>query len=157
MIGRARDADVVLEDAEVSRHHAKVTPASDGSAIVEDLGSANGTFVNNNQLYSAARLDPGDELLLGTTLIQARDRRDALTQGSAVRAIPAGLAHAPRKPSYVDPAVITGEAAPADAGHDDTPQLDKFLDVRVRRRAQLAPLALFVLVAIVLIIYFAST
>jgi hypothetical protein len=34
--------------------------------------------------------------------------------------------------------------------------VDKYLDVSVRRRANLAPLALFVLIAIVLIIYFAS-
>ena len=154
VIGRAPDADLVLQDGEVSRHHARVTPAADGSAIVEDLGSSNGTFVNNAQLYSRARLDPGDELLLGVTLIQARDQREAVAQGSAVRAVPAALAHPPRKPDYVDPALITGEGAPA-ARSDATPSLDKYLDVRVRRRAQLAPLALFVLVALALIIYFA--
>ncbi len=154
MIGRAPDADLVLEDAEVSRHHVRVAPAADGSAVVEDLGSSNGTFINNNQLYTRARLDPGDELLVGVTLIQARDQRDAVIQGSAVRAVPVALAHAARKPDYVDPAVVATGAPPV-AQSDDIPSLEKYLDVRVRRRAQLAPLALFVLVALALIIYFA--
>ncbi len=154
VIGRAQDADLVLDDAEVSRHHARVSPASDGSAVVEDLGSSNGTFVNNSQLYERARLDPGDELLIGVTLLQARDQRAAVAEGSAVRAVPAALAHAARKPDYVDPAVVATGAPPiaADAAF---PSLDKYLDVRVRRRAQLAPLAVFVLVALALIIYFA--
>ena len=63
---------------------------------------------------------------------------------------------APRAPTYVNPEVTKVEqaaAAPTKAAH---PTVDKYLDVRVRRRANLAPLALFVLIAIVLIIYFAS-
>lgn len=144
----------MLDDAEVSRHHATVRPASDGSAVVEDLGSSNGTFVNNSQLYGRARLDPGDELLVGVTLIQARDQREAVVQGSAVRAVPAALAHPPRTPDYVDPALVATAAPPA-AQSGGIPSLEKYLDVRVRRRAQLAPLALFVLVALALMIYFA--
>ncbi len=50
IIGRAPDVDMVLEDSQVSRRHAKVSPAPDGSAVVEDLGSANGTFINQNEL-----------------------------------------------------------------------------------------------------------
>ncbi len=154
ILGRAPDSDLVLEDDEVSRHHARVTPAGDGSAVVEDLGSSNGTFVNNSQLYEGARLDPGDELLIGVTLIQARDQHAAMTQGSAVRAVPAALARAPRTPDYVDQAVVA-QRAPAPEPSSGIPSLEKYLDVRVRRRAQLAPLALFVLVALALIIYFA--
>jgi pSer/pThr/pTyr-binding forkhead associated (FHA) protein len=154
VIGRASDADLVVEDAEVSRHHARVSPAADGSAVVEDLGSHNGTFVNNNQLYGTARLDRGDELMVGVTVIRARDEREAVTRGSTVRPVPAALARAPGVPNYVNPAVVIGESAPV-APSADIPSLEKYLDVRVRRRAQLAPLALFVLVALVLIIYFA--
>lgn len=154
VIGRASDADLVLDDAEVSRHHARVRPTADGSATVEDLGSSNGTFVNHNQLYGQARLEAGDELLLGVTLIQVRDRSEALTQGSAVRAMPAPLARAPGVPNYVDPAVVATGAPPV-AASEGIPSLEKYLDVRARRRAQLAPLALFVLVALALIVYFA--
>jgi pSer/pThr/pTyr-binding forkhead associated (FHA) protein len=155
VIGRAADADLVLDDAEVSRQHASVTPASDRSAVVEDLGSANGTFINRNELHGPARLDPGDELLLGVTLIEVRSREQVAAQPSAVRSIPPALAAAPRTPRYVDRERAHADAAPESAGVGATPALEKYLDVRVRRRAQLAPLALFLLVVLALIVYFA--
>lgn len=155
VIGRSPESDLVLEDGEVSRRHAKVTPQSDGSALVEDLESANGTFVNHNELYGPARLDPGDELLLGITVIQVRSQQDVARQASAVHAIPPALASAPRQPEYVNPEVVRLEDQ-AEASKRGTPELEKYLDIRVRRRAQLAPLALFLLVALVLVIYFAT-
>lgn len=153
VIGRDPDTDLVLEDDEVSRRHARVTPASDGSATVEDLGSANGTFVNHNELYGPARLDPGDELLVGVTLIQVRSRQQVAAQPSAVIEIPPALRTAPRAPQYAQPEVVAAELQPH-TEKQGIPSLDKYLDVRVRRRAQLAPLALFVLIALALIVYF---
>jgi two-component system cell cycle response regulator len=44
-IGRAADADLVVDDTGVSRHHARIARSSDGGFYVEDLGSVNGTFV----------------------------------------------------------------------------------------------------------------
>jgi pSer/pThr/pTyr-binding forkhead associated (FHA) protein len=154
VIGRAPDSDLVLRDGQVSRHHARVAPQRDGSAVVEDLGSVNGTFVNHNELHGPARLDPGDEVLLGVTVIQLRSERQVAAQPSAVRAVPPALAAAPRQPDYVNPDLIRAEASAQPAGLV-TPELDQLRDSRVRRRAQLAPLALFVLVALALIVYFA--
>jgi pSer/pThr/pTyr-binding forkhead associated (FHA) protein len=45
VLGRDAGADVVLDDARVSRRHARMTPEP-GGIVVEDLGSRNGTFVN---------------------------------------------------------------------------------------------------------------
>jgi pSer/pThr/pTyr-binding forkhead associated (FHA) protein len=153
-IGRDPDADLVLDDGEVSRHHARITLNPDGSAVVEDLGSTNGTFVNRNELVGPAHLDPGDELLIGVTVMQVRSSEQIAARPSAVIAVPRALQTAARPAAYVNPDVIAAEtgkpATPA------TPQLDKYLDTRVRRRAQLAPVALFLLVALVLIIYFAT-
>lgn len=154
VIGRSDDADLVLEDGEVSRRHARITPQPDGSATIEDLGSANGTFVNHNELVGPARVDNGDHVLMGVTVVQVRNQQELRTQGSGVIQVPRGLATTPRAPAYVNPEVVRTEAAReqhAPAGH---PTVDKFLDVRVRRRAQLAPLALLVLIAIVLILVF---
>jgi pSer/pThr/pTyr-binding forkhead associated (FHA) protein len=153
VIGRAPDVDLTLEDDQVSRHHAKVSPTPDGSAVVEDLGSANGTFVNHNELHGSAQLEPGDELLLGVTVIELRSRQQVAAQPSAVRPVPAGLATAPRAPDYVNPDVIKVEADPADSAA--AADLYKYLDIRTRRRAQLAPVALLVVVALALIVYFA--
>jgi predicted component of type VI protein secretion system len=154
VVGRAPDVDLVLEDGEVSRRHARITPASDGAATVEDLDSANGTFLNDNELIGPARLDPGDQLLIGVTVLQLRSAADVQRQASAVIAIPPALATAPRPPTYVNPEVARADGAPP-AERQGIPELEKYLDVRVRRRAQLAPLALFVLVALALILYFA--
>jgi pSer/pThr/pTyr-binding forkhead associated (FHA) protein len=158
VIGRGSEADLVLEDGEASLQHARVTPSPDGTATVEDLETANGTFVNGNELIGPTHLDADDELLIGVSVIKLRSRAELLRQPSAVIQIPPSLAMAPRAPTYVNPEVARAEAeaepeATSQAGH---PTVDRFLDVRVRRRAQLAPLALFVLVALALIIYFAS-
>jgi pSer/pThr/pTyr-binding forkhead associated (FHA) protein len=154
VIGRGADVDLTLEDGQVSRHHAKVSPAADGSAVVEDLGSANGTFVNRNELHGQARLDPGDELLVGVTVLELRSREQVAAQPSALRPVPPALAAAPRQPDYVNPDVIKAESGPP-APSAEAEDLLKYLDIRTRRRAQLAPVALFVLVALALIIYFA--
>jgi len=156
VIGRSPEADLPLEDGQASRRHAQVSPASDGSAVVEDLGSANGTFVNQNELVGPARLDPGDELLIGVTLIQVRSQQQVAAQPSALRAVPPGFAISPRQPDYVNPEVIAAELGAAASSSPSTPELDKYLDVRVRRRAQLAPLAFVMLIALALCIYFAT-
>jgi hypothetical protein len=64
------------------------------------------------------------------------------------------MAMAPREPTYVNPEVRRYEPAPAVSEPGSFPTVEKYLDVKVRKRAQLAPLALFTLVAIALILYF---
>lgn len=158
VIGRDPGSDLVLEDAEVSSQHARVTPSPDGTATVEDLESTNGTFVNQNELEGQARLDPGDHLLVGISVLEMRTRQDIASRASAVIQIPPAMAMAPREPTYVNPDVrqttLAPPPPPASAGDVAHPTVDKYLDVKVRRRAQLAPLALFTLVAIALILYF---
>jgi pSer/pThr/pTyr-binding forkhead associated (FHA) protein len=58
--------DLVIDDAEMSRRHAVVTPVADGLEI-EDLGSLNGTFVNGNRISGKVILEPNAEVKLGTT------------------------------------------------------------------------------------------
>jgi pSer/pThr/pTyr-binding forkhead associated (FHA) protein len=154
VIGRDPRSDLVLEDGEVSGQHARITPSADGSATVEDLESANGTFLNHNELMGTAHLDPGDELLIGVSVLQLRTGADLARQASAVIQIPSALAMAPRPPTYVNPEVARVDQTRPVATEQGHPTLDKYLDVRVRRRAQLAPLALVVLIAIAFIIYF---
>jgi pSer/pThr/pTyr-binding forkhead associated (FHA) protein len=154
VIGRADDADVVLEDGEVSRHHVRITPAGDGGATVEDLDSTNGTFVNQNELIGPAHLGPGDDLLLGVTVLRMRTAEEIRSGLSGVIQVPPGLAMAPRTPTYVNPEVARADSLREETEASGIPQLERYLDVRVRRRAQLAPLAVTMLVAIALILYF---
>jgi len=66
VLGRSREADIVLDDANVSRRHAEVRP-SGGSWIVRDLGSTNGVKVNGRRIQGPQSLKPGDVLELGTS------------------------------------------------------------------------------------------
>src|ERR671922_2438574 len=65
VLGRSREADIVIEDPNVSRRHAEVRP-SGGSWIVRDLGSTNGVKVNGRRIQGPQSLKPGDTIELGT-------------------------------------------------------------------------------------------
>jgi hypothetical protein len=66
VLGRSREADIVVDDANVSRKHAEVRP-SGGSWTVRDLGSTNGVKVNGRRIEGAQSLKPGDIIELGTS------------------------------------------------------------------------------------------
>ncbi|HVS29294.1 MAG TPA: FHA domain-containing protein [Solirubrobacteraceae bacterium] len=155
LIGRAPDAGLVLSDPQVSRRHALVTP-DDLGASVEDLGSANGTYINQSELHARARLDPGDELLVGTTLMQLRTAREVAAEPSAVRPVPPALAAPARPPSYLGPGAAAQLAEPSPPSPSLDPELTALLDVYTKTRAQTAPLAIFVLVVLVLLLYLAT-
>lgn len=56
-LGRAPDNDIVVDDLEVSRHHAEIKVTSDGRLEITDLGSHNGTFVNGVRVEKATLED----------------------------------------------------------------------------------------------------
>ncbi|HET7843451.1 MAG TPA: SpoIIE family protein phosphatase, partial [Xanthomonadales bacterium] len=64
VLGRGELADVRLDDTTVSRRHAIVRPDGD-DWVVEDLGSANGTFVGEQRVEAPTRLVPGDPFRVG--------------------------------------------------------------------------------------------
>jgi sigma-B regulation protein RsbU (phosphoserine phosphatase) len=63
LIGRKGDADVVLSNQHVSRHHARLVKTVDGYSL-EDLGSTHGTFVNETRVEQQL-LKHGDRISLG--------------------------------------------------------------------------------------------
>jgi pSer/pThr/pTyr-binding forkhead associated (FHA) protein len=168
-VGRAADADLVLADELVSRRHARVSQRGDG-AVVEDLGSRNGTFVNGNQIHGPTRLAPGDQLQLGVTLVELRSVTQIAERPSAVQPVPPPLAVPERTPDYLpdqpvaDPArtpaggAVGGGSKPSPPVGGGTPrhELDSLLDSRTKGKARTAPLALFVLAALVVIVYLAT-
>jgi pSer/pThr/pTyr-binding forkhead associated (FHA) protein len=65
VIGRSKDADIQVEDPNVSRRHAEVR--QEGAAYwVVDLDSTNGTEINGRRL-KRAKLRPGDTITVGST------------------------------------------------------------------------------------------
>lgn len=71
-IGRSTTCRLSLEDDTfVSQLHARVH--HDGErAIVEDLGSTNGTYLNGNRLTAPHALSPGDRVSVGAAVLEAR-------------------------------------------------------------------------------------
>lgn len=66
VIGRSRDCDLVLDDANASRHHAEVRP-SGGAWVIVDLGSTNGVKLNGRRITGPERLSHGDTLDIGSS------------------------------------------------------------------------------------------
>lgn len=68
LIGRSSDCQLRLEDDYVSTRHARITRTPTGYAV-EDLGSTNGTFVNNQRITTPTPFGTGDTLRIGRTLM----------------------------------------------------------------------------------------
>ncbi|MCX4908267.1 FHA domain-containing protein [Streptomyces sp. NBC_00878] len=70
-IGRSADADVPLDDPDVSRLHCAVTVAADGHVSVADLGSTNGTTLDGRRVSERpVRLAPGSLLRVGESALR---------------------------------------------------------------------------------------
>jgi len=65
-LGRASTADVRIEDAFASSAHARIFPRGQ-SMYIEDMGSTNGTYLNERQLRTVELLRPGDTIRIGET------------------------------------------------------------------------------------------
>jgi diguanylate cyclase (GGDEF)-like protein len=68
VVGRGTEADVWVEDAGVSRRHARISCRSDGRYFVEDLGSTNGTFIASRRV-DVSEIRPGDRIQIGPHVI----------------------------------------------------------------------------------------
>jgi Protein of unknown function (DUF3662)/FHA domain len=67
-LGRSRECEIVIDDANVSRRHAELRPRG-GAWVVSDLGSTNGTRVNARPIHGPEVVRPGDEIEVGSSLI----------------------------------------------------------------------------------------
>jgi DNA-binding CsgD family transcriptional regulator len=77
VVGRGAHADLQLDDESVSRRHALFRVDDDEAPTVEDLGSRNGTYVNDRRIAGRVTLALGDVVALGSaelTLIRVRAR-----------------------------------------------------------------------------------
>jgi ABC transport system ATP-binding/permease protein len=74
-IGRAVDNDLALDDVRVSRNHAVIVAGSDGAFEVQDLASANGTYVNGRRIGRPERIEDGDFVGVGGQTLQLHGGR----------------------------------------------------------------------------------
>ena len=67
LLGRGDQADIRLEDGFASSQHARLTPQGD-VMVLEDLGSTNGTYLNEEPLRGAQPLHAGDKIRIGDSV-----------------------------------------------------------------------------------------
>ena len=71
VIGRAPDAGIWIDAPGVSRHHARIV-LEGRDAVLEDLGSKNGTYVRGRRVSAPSRLTDGDQIRLGSVVVTFR-------------------------------------------------------------------------------------
>jgi pSer/pThr/pTyr-binding forkhead associated (FHA) protein len=71
-IGRALENDIVITSKRVSREHARVRREG-WRAILEDMGSTNGTFLNDERVLAPAELHDGDRITIGDVVLVFHD------------------------------------------------------------------------------------
>ena len=76
-IGRAAGSAVRIDDSSVSRAHCSIALRPDGSIVLSDLGSANGTRINGRQLqsYENCAIKPNDVISVGDVALEVIDQR----------------------------------------------------------------------------------
>lgn len=79
-LGRAKDNNVVLTSAKVSRRHALVHAQGDAEFSLVDLGSSNGTHLNGRRVVQPMVLQPGDVIQIGEQSLVFHHESDAATE-----------------------------------------------------------------------------
>ncbi|MEH1101972.1 FHA domain-containing protein [Micromonospora sp. CPCC 205561] len=72
VIGRAATADIAVHDAHLSRRHAEIWLTGEGACLA-DLGSTNGTWLNDRRISGVERLADGDVIRIGRTELRVHD------------------------------------------------------------------------------------
>lgn len=116
-IGRDSTNPVAINDAEVSRKHARMM-FQGGKYVLEDLGSTNGTFVNGQRLAGPVVLKPGDVISLGEQIVLMYDAIAA--DAGATMAVPRRAVQqaAPPPPVYSS---VPSTPPPAAASYGNPP------------------------------------
>lgn len=110
VIGRGREASLTLPHPLVSRLHCEIT-AQNGQLVVNDLGSLNGTFVNNRQITEPTELPSGDLLTIGTVTFRAVYESEGIPQ-------PQGIVETPQISVSEEESDVIFKADVLDEGHD---------------------------------------
>jgi pSer/pThr/pTyr-binding forkhead associated (FHA) protein len=160
--GRSSDASLTLDDSQVSRHHARIEP-SGGAAVVADLGSMNGTYVNDQPIYRPRELRPGDRIRIGLSVLELRSPQQVERQPSAVIPVPpfapvGADVLQPAPSSALPPLAQEGEAAGVPAGEaqpgDAYAALASLVDARVKRQTSVAVIAMLAAGGLAVLIFF---
>ncbi len=83
-LGRGEESTVRIDDAGMSRLHARISKQADGY-VIEDLDSKNGTFISGQQVRGRRQLKEGERILMGEATVVKFSIHDAFEQEAARR------------------------------------------------------------------------
>jgi pSer/pThr/pTyr-binding forkhead associated (FHA) protein len=173
-VGTEAGLGLTLDDSVVGARHARFT-IEQGEAIVEDLGSPDGTYVNELQLIGRSAIRPGDRIRLGMTVIELVTEEQAVADRHRPKmpAVPqlaaTVLEHVPEHElasgydtsratpllaAESDPAFIAHEAPAAPRPEDRFGALAAWTDSRVKHQTQLTAFGLLAFAAIAVLLVF---
>jgi predicted component of type VI protein secretion system len=125
-IGRELGNDIVINDPEMSRRHARIF-LQGANYVIEDLGSTNGTSVNGQRLMGPYLLRPGETIQFGEKVRIQFEQMQAQPDATMVAAPTPPVMQPP--PAYPPPPVYTPPAqayVPPMADFEEPPQKKKF-------------------------------
>ncbi len=102
MIGRDTGNDVVINDAEISRKHARIVMSA-GGYVLEDLGSTNGTFVNGQRLMGPHSLTSGELIMFGENVSLSFEAPEYDAGATVIAGGGMGHVPMPEPPPYTPP------------------------------------------------------
>lgn len=113
-LGRTADNTIVIDSTRISRHHTQIrfTEGATGkAAVIEDMGSTNGTWVNDRQITGPHPLKPGDFITLADYItfryeVDEASSTEKLTpalRGSATQVMDESASYTPPPPPYEEP------------------------------------------------------
>ena len=79
LIGRDPSCQLQLRDESVSRFHISIKPGPDGSLIIRDLNSTNGTYITGKRIHTE-KLNEGDKILLGQNTLIRFQKQNAVDE-----------------------------------------------------------------------------
>jgi len=130
-IGRDSTNEITINDAEVSRRHARLT-FQGGKYVLEDLGSTNGTFVNGQRLAGPRVLKAGEVVSFGEQIVlvfevTTNDPGATMVSPRAAAAVPS--VSRPATPPPPPPADYVGSVPASPAASVSTPAPAKKMNV----------------------------
>ena len=108
VVGRDEDCDLTLPDEKVSRKHVSLAVRGDGRVVLQDLGSTNGTFVDDRRVTRPVELAGTETVKVGDTLLLVSSAEPSHTP-TTIGVMPAGVARpTPAPPTTPIPGVPPG-------------------------------------------------
>lgn len=174
--GRDPSASLALDDDQVSRRHARIAPSS-GGAVVEDLGSTNGTYVNDQPIHGPREFEPGDRVRFGLTVMELRSPKQVTARRSAagpvpqiteigqgvLQPVPEEQARSAESPVSSAPSFLVEETEPAFVPHavvgdaeaeSNFQALAALVDPRVKHKTNIAVFAVLSIAGLAVLIFF---